>query len=196
MDVTQKGPDAELWSAACRGDGAAFAQIFDHHSARVYRHVSRLVSERHDAEDITATAFLELWRRRDSVRLVEGSVLPWLLVTATNVSRNARRATRRYRAMLDRLPRDPQPQADPEREFLERVESLDPQLLAAVRDLRPVDLQVFALVALEGFSIADVAQLLDLTPGAVRNRLHRARQQLRRAIDKPAATATSLLEER
>lgn len=192
VNVMQGVLDADLWQAARLGDGAAFAQIFDHHSPRVFRHASRMVGDVHDAEDVTATTFLELWRRREAVRLVEGSLLPWLLVTATNVSRNARRGTRRYRAMLDRLPRG-QVQLGPEQEVLERVGHLDPDLLAALRRLRAVDLQIFALVALEGFSISDVAGLLNLTTGAVRNRLHRSRQQLRHSLHGPETMI--LLEE-
>ncbi|WP_396133584.1 RNA polymerase sigma factor [Arthrobacter sp. 1088] len=51
-----------------------------------------MVGGRHDAEDATAAAFLELWRRREGVRLVDGSILPWLLVTTTNTARNLQRS--------------------------------------------------------------------------------------------------------
>ncbi|MGH2910056.1 MAG: hypothetical protein ACRDK8_12235 [Solirubrobacteraceae bacterium] len=54
---------------------------------------------------MAASTFLELWRRRADVRLVDQSVLLWLLITATNLSRNAARGTRRYRQFLQRLPR-------------------------------------------------------------------------------------------
>ena len=57
-----------------------------------------------DAEDVAASAFLELFRRRDDVRVVNGSVLPWLLVTASNLARNSARARRRYQEFLARLP--------------------------------------------------------------------------------------------
>ena len=86
--------DVTLWSRARTGDGEAFGRVFDAHRERVYRHALRLVDTVHEAEDVTAVAFLELWRRRDHVRLVDGSVLPWLLVTAGNVARNQRRAAR------------------------------------------------------------------------------------------------------
>lgn len=79
-------------------------KLFDRHRDRVFGHACRLVESRYDAEDVTASAFLELWRRRGDVRLVEGSVLPWLLVTTGNVARNSRRGTRRYRQFLSRLP--------------------------------------------------------------------------------------------
>ncbi|WP_449374720.1 RNA polymerase sigma factor [Arthrobacter psychrolactophilus] len=64
-----------------------------------------MIPARHEAEDVVATVFLELWRRRVKVRLVDGSILPWLLVTTTNVARNTRRAAFRYRKLLNSLPR-------------------------------------------------------------------------------------------
>lgn len=58
------------WTRALDGDGEGFATIFDSHRDRVYRHALWLTGNVHDAEDLTAGAFLELWRRRKSVRVV------------------------------------------------------------------------------------------------------------------------------
>jgi len=87
--------EAVLWSRARSGDGRAFAAVFDAHRDRTFRHVLRLVASAHDAEDVVAGTFFELWRRRDTVPVVDGSVLPWLLVTAGNLARNAGRGLRR-----------------------------------------------------------------------------------------------------
>jgi DNA-directed RNA polymerase specialized sigma24 family protein len=97
--------DGGLWARSLQGEGEAFGLLFDRHRDRVFRHAYRLAGERHDAEDIMSTAFLELWRRRLKVRMVDGSVLPWLLVTTTNVARNSKRSAFRYRKLLDSLPR-------------------------------------------------------------------------------------------
>lgn len=64
------------WADARAGSSVAFAAVYDRHRERVYRLALRLSENRHDAEDVTASAFLELWRRRTDVRLVGGSVLP------------------------------------------------------------------------------------------------------------------------
>lgn len=54
--------DADLWARSLRGDGRAFAGLFDRHRDRVFRSVLRLVVTTHEAEDVVATTFLELWR--------------------------------------------------------------------------------------------------------------------------------------
>lgn len=165
------------WSAATAGDGDAFGRVFDLHHDRVYRHACRLLDVRADAEDVTASAFLELWRRRDSVRLVAGSVLPWLLVTTGNLSRNVRRSTRRYRALLERLPRS-STAADPAEVILgHHPASWDDALVTHLRTLSRADLALITLVALEGFTIAEAADALGISLAAAKSRLHRARHR-------------------
>jgi RNA polymerase sigma-70 factor (ECF subfamily) len=172
--------DVGQWARSVEGDGAAFAELYDRHRDRVFRHAARLVTSQHDAEDVLAAAFLELWRRRGDVRLVNGSVLPWLLVTTSNVARNVGRGTRRYRALLDRLPREATT-ADTADTVLAAhpMETLDPDLATALRSLGRRDLQLFTLVVLEDYPIADAAALLSLSPGAAKTRLHRTRLRLR-----------------
>ncbi|MGQ0630078.1 MAG: RNA polymerase sigma factor [Sporichthyaceae bacterium] len=168
--------DADAWAQAVAGDGEAFAVLFDRHGGRVFRHACRMVEGRQDAEDVTAATFLELWRRRADVRIVDGSVLPWLLITAGNVARNINRARRRHGAFLARLPRLGT-FAGAAEIVLDR--SVDPRLRSALRALDPVDLHLVSLVALEDRSIAEAAQVLGLTAAAAKSRLHRARHRLR-----------------
>lgn len=168
--------DDVLWSRALDGDGEAFGSLFDRHRARAFGHACRLVESRHDAEDVTAAAFLELWRRRGDVRLVEGSVLPWLLVTVGNLARNAWRGTRRHRSFLDRLPRQAST-PDASEVFLAR--GIDRDLRAALATLGQTDLHLVSLVALESCSLAEAAAALNLSPSAAKARYHRARHRRR-----------------
>lgn len=163
--------DAPLWDRALSGDAEAFGALFDRHRDRVYRHAWRLVDRPADAEDVTAVAFLELWRRRRDVRVVAGQVLPWLLVTTTNAARNSRRGARRYRALLDKLPR-------PEERPDEPTDIRD-DLAAGLRALATPDLHLVCLVVLEGYPVAEAAEVLGLTESAARSRLHRARTRAR-----------------
>jgi RNA polymerase sigma factor (sigma-70 family) len=122
-----------------------------------------------------------LWRRRDKVRLVQGSTLPWLLVTATNVSLNSRRTLRRYRELLDRLPRG----AEVDESFWRDLEADEnDELFEAMKQLNPTDASLLVLTAVDGVPVNEVARLLGLSDGAARVRLHRVRQRLREQLDR------------
>jgi RNA polymerase sigma factor (sigma-70 family) len=179
--VDDRWDELAEWVRALDRDPQAFATIFDHHEGPVFRHSLRLVGSFHDAEDVTAATFLELWRRRDKVRLVQGSTLPWLLVTATNVSLNSRRTLRRYRELLDRLPRG----AELDESIWRDLEADDNNdLFEAMKQLNPTDASLLVLTAVDGVPVNEVARLLGMSDGAARVRLHRVRQRLREQLDR------------
>jgi RNA polymerase sigma factor (sigma-70 family) len=181
-------PEKPLWVRACGGDARAFGAIFDRHRDRVYRHAFWMLGDVHDAQDATSVAFFELWRGRGRVRLVDDSVLPWLLVTASNVTRNLRRGQRRYGGVLRSLrPADAQPSA--EEEAAERgsvYDHVDPRLAEGLRALSATDCGLMLLTILEGYSVAEAAAALGLTEGAAKTRLSRARARLRDELPLPA----------
>lgn len=178
-----KSEEDGLWSRSLRGDGEAFRALYARHRDRVFRHAYRLSGSRHDAEDIMATAFLELWRRRANVRVVEGSILPWLLVTTTNTARNSARAAARYRRLLNSLPRGEEA-SDPTRDdfFLSPLDALDQDMSRALGTLNTEDLHLVSLVVFEDYTVAAAAALLNLTPAAAKTRMHRARQRMKTAM--------------
>jgi RNA polymerase sigma-70 factor (ECF subfamily) len=123
--------------------------------------------------------FLEAWRRRRK-QLPPDKVLPWLYGIATNVVRNRRRAERRYRAALARVPA---PRFEPE--LTEEVESRvdDERLMRRALELLaelPRDQQdVLVLCDWSELSYDDTALALGVPVGTVRSRLSRARAALR-----------------
>lgn len=175
--------EAIAWANVVLNDGDAFVAIFDKHRDRTYRHALRLTANVHDAEDVVAGAFLELWRRRKSVLVVDGSVLPWLLVTTTNLSRNVTRGLRRYRALIAALPRAEVAQSA-EEAVLAQIEEL--RLAAQVQDalgaMSSSDAALITLTSYEGYSTAQVAAALGISDGAARTRLHRARSRMGEAL--------------
>jgi RNA polymerase sigma factor (sigma-70 family) len=176
--------ETALWSAACSHDERAFGALFDRYRDRVFRHALRLVEHRSEAEDVTAAAFFELWRRRDAVRVVDGSVLPWLLVTATNLCRNARRGTRRYHAMLAGFPRD-DVGVDPAATAGDRIDrdAESARLHRAIAGLSGDDAALLVLTAVEGWTTARAAEAIGIRPDAARTRLTRIRRRVRAHIE-------------
>lgn len=165
--------DGGLWERSLQGETDAFGLLFDRHRDRVFRHAYRLSGQRHDAEAILSMAFLQLWRRRLKVRLVDGSVLPWLLVTTTNVARNSRRSAFRYRTLLDSLPRGEEI-ANANDEFFLQAE-LDRDAARALATISTEDLQLVSLVVFEEYTVAAAAAVLGLSPAAAKSRPHAPR---------------------
>ena len=174
--------DRSLWTASLAGDGRAFGVIFERHRDRVFRALRRGAPTATDAEDLTAVVFLELWRRRGDARMVDGTLLPWLLVTAGNVARNANRARRRYTGFLAALPR-PEPQPDFADDATGRLDAgaASAALQSSLDALPEVDRHLLVLTAIEGFSLTEASSALGIGYNAAKTRLSRARSKLRTA---------------
>lgn len=110
------------WEAAVSGDPEAFARIFDRNRDRVFRHAYRLTGSVQDAEDVIAMVFLETWRSKSKVRVVDESVIGWLLAVANNVVRNQRRTYNRHRVAMSKLPVS-EPMPDHAERVLDRIEA-------------------------------------------------------------------------
>ncbi|MEU8250762.1 RNA polymerase sigma factor [Nonomuraea sp. NPDC048916] len=171
------------------GNPAAFEELFDDYAKAVYNHAFRLTGNWSAAEDVMALTFLEAWRLRGRIDPEGGSIRPWLLGIATNVARNARRASRRHDDALARLPRG-EVVPDFADEVVDRIE--DAGRLAAVRDaygsLRRQEQDVFALCVWAGLDYAEAAEALGIPVGTVRSRLSRARRKLAKHAEPPPRT--------
>jgi RNA polymerase sigma factor (sigma-70 family) len=186
MERVMDPTDQILWAQAQDGDAAAFGALYQRHARAVYQFCFWRTADSGLAEELSAAVFLEAWRRRGHTRLTQPSVLPWLLGVAANLLRNQRRAARRRKAALDRLP--PLPAVpDPADAVATRVDA--EQAMRAVR--RAVDRlprheqEVLELCAWAGLDHRQAAQILGIAPGTVGSRLSRARARLRRALDLP-----------
>jgi RNA polymerase sigma factor (sigma-70 family) len=179
MSGGSESTDEALWLLMVKGDGEAFGELFDRHRDRVLRHALRIVGSAHQAEDITAIVFYEAWRRREYVRMVNGSIVAWLLVTANNTIRNHNRQRRRYKAFLDQLP-PPAVGADVADEFSDSAErdAEATALRAAFSRLKPQDRDVLTLCVVERLSLRQAASALGIAEGTVKSRLHRAKTRL------------------
>jgi RNA polymerase sigma factor (sigma-70 family) len=184
--VDARGGDTreiELWSRAQANDSSAFGAIFDLHRDRVFGQALRLVRHPHDAEDITALVFLELWRKRGQVEPSGGTIVGWLLVTTNFVVRNFERTARRHRDAMARLPR-PEAAADHASAVQWGLDSRPAR--AAIRSaflrLSARDQDILTLCVLEELSEAQASSALGIARGTVKSRLSRAKGRLARLV--------------
>lgn len=180
-----------MLARARSGDPEAFGKLFDLHRERVFRQALRMTQSVHDAEDVTGMVFLEAWRRRESLRDVNGSAIGWLLVTANNVSRNFTRSSRRYRHVLAGLPL-PEDTPDHSDVVDDRLD-FDPRRMAlrgALARLSRRHQDVLSLCVIEELSTAEAATVLNIPLGTVKSRLSRAKARLSALLDATPAAAS------
>lgn len=182
--------EPEHWARARMGDAVAFGLLFDTYRDRVFGQALRQTKSTHDAEDVTALVFLEAWRRRSSVRIVNGSIVAWLLVTTNFVVKNIARTHRRHRAAMATLP-PPEPSPDFAPDVDERLDSAE--RLAIAREgfarLSKNDQDVITLCVIEEMTIGQAAETLGVPPGTVKSRLSRAKQRLADVVSESTASA-------
>ncbi|MDG4796408.1 sigma-70 family RNA polymerase sigma factor [Micromonospora sp. WMMD1082] len=180
MTIQMEPTDQELWSATVAGDEVLFARLFDRYARTVYNHAFRLTGSWSLAEDVTQSAFLVAWRRRADARLVDGSMLPWLLVITTNTARSESRSARRWLALLRRMPPERGTDGDLAQEVAGRVddERRMRTILAAVRRLPRAEREAVALCLWSRVPYADAAVALGISEASVRSRVSRARARL------------------
>lgn len=171
--------DAAVSERTSAGETASFGVSFDRHCGAVYTHCLRRTGSAADAEDLTSMTFLEIVRRTRSPRFVDGSLLPWLLVVATNLARNQAPGQRRYAAALSKLALDRHMD-----DFADDADDrVDGQLTLqasgrAVEQLTRRQQEVLTLCDLSGLSYAQAALVLGVPVGTVQSRLARARRHL------------------
>jgi RNA polymerase sigma-70 factor (ECF subfamily) len=182
-------PPAGLRSRVRSGDADAFGAVFDAYAKSVYNHAFRLTGDWSVAEDVMAATFLEAWRARQRIAEDGGSLRPWLLGIATNLARSHRRASRRHRKAVERLP-----VLDGFPDFADDLTGRldDAARVAALHrvlgNLREPELEVLALCVWSGLGYADAAEALGVPVGTVRSRLSRARTRLARLTDRELAS--------
>jgi RNA polymerase sigma-70 factor (ECF subfamily) len=143
-------------------------QVYREHSDAVYRYAVRRLRTREDAEDVLVRTFEVAWRRRD---VVPDPPLPWLYRTAANTIAHVRRTDSRRDRLEARLT------AVTPLHVEDAVPDQD--LRAALDRLDPDDAEILRLWAWEALEPREIATVLDLSAGAARTRLHRAKSRLR-----------------
>jgi RNA polymerase sigma-70 factor (ECF subfamily) len=169
--------ESDLVRRARRGDVDAFEELYRGHVGRIYAVSLRMVADPALAEELTQEAFVRAWGKLASFRGTS-AFGTWLHRLAVNVALDAMRARRRWRERFsEELPARPPaaPATDP-------AGALDLERCIAL--LPPRARAVFVLHDVEGYKHREIARLLDLSQGACKAHLHRARRRLREELER------------
>jgi len=186
----------ELMDRYVDGDERSFAALHSRLSPKVRGRLSNLVRSPAAVDDLVQLTFLRAHRARHRFANQTGqgdrAVEAWYMAIARNVAldhlRHQYRRERRHVAMEQRGEVEgmgvPQGVPDPEAFGLERedVVSTSARVRAAIENLPAGQREVVKLHKLLGLSMAEVAERLNVRPGALRVRAHRAYRALARAL--------------
>ena len=154
---------------------------FDEHFDNLWRLVARLGVPRHSVDDVVQDVFITASRRHADIRA--GQERRFLIGTAVRVSANYRtRACVRHEvAQGDWLEQVCSSTPNAEQLLIEK--RAREQLEQALDCLPEQQRSVFVLYELEGFSVAEIAELLDVPSGTAASRLGRARARFSQVVE-------------
>jgi RNA polymerase sigma-70 factor (ECF subfamily) len=156
------------------GDRAAFAQLLREIQEPLYGYLVRLVANEHLAEDILQEVFVLIWRKLAWLREPE-LFRPWAWRIASREAfrrlRKERSWTRHLREPLAEEPAGAPPVSAPP-EWLHN-------LSGELAELSPASRAVLVLHYLQGMTLREVADVLELSIGTVKSRLAFGLAQLR-----------------
>lgn len=186
-----KEPELDI-EALLDGDHRAFEHLVVSESPRLFRVIMRILNDEAEAENILQETFLQAYLGLAKFRK-ESKFTTWLYAIGINLARASLRKSRRLSSLdehdFDRL----QPTFS-RGMFSQKFEKWNPLQLAEKSERQRVVHEaidrlpdqyriVVILRDIEENSTEDVAKMLDISGGAVRVRLHRARQALRSLLE-------------
>lgn len=173
--------DAELVAQIRDGQLEAFEQLYNKYKRPLYRAALAITHNEAAAEEILQDGFVRAYGAMDRVD-ASTSLSPWLHRIVVNLSYNWARSNDRWPLSFDTVIDSllAGPAACPER-VAERGELLDivQEAIASLSWKRRI---VLVLYYVQGFSLQEIARILDCPLGTVKSRLHHACGALRRAL--------------
>jgi RNA polymerase sigma-70 factor, ECF subfamily len=186
-------PDADVVSLAQQGRDAAFRELIRRYERPIFSLIYRMVRDRELAEDLAQDTFIKVLNHIDRYR-PEFKLSSWLFKIANNVAIDHLR-----RRQLDTISIDGSPHAqtadaveatrfdvpDLQESALDEMEAreLGTAIERAIASLRPEYRSCIMLRHVEGRSYEEIAATLDLPLGTVKTYIHRARHELREALE-------------
>lgn len=176
---TQAADDRDLLARHTEGDPHAFGEIVRRHRDRLWAVALRTLGDREEAADAVQDALVSAYRAAHTFR-GRSAVTTWLhRITVNACLDRARKATARRSSPTDdtaRLEQLLEPHeaasAPAERQDLHR------QLIGALAELPAEQRAALVLVDMQGYPVAEAAEVLDVAVGTVKSRCARGRARL------------------
>jgi RNA polymerase sigma-70 factor (ECF subfamily) len=166
--------DSRLLEAARQGDETSFLALYRRHRTPLFRFAWRLTGSTATAEDVTQECFLALLKGA-AYHSAEGSIRGYLFGITRNLAFQRARLSQRETGEEDR---ETAPEQLEELLAAERSGAV----ARAVGGLPPLQREALILFEYEELSLEEIAEATGVEVGAVKARLHRARERLRQRL--------------
>jgi len=174
--------ETELLTAAMNFDEGALGELYDRYEAKIYSYIYRRTGEPALAEDLTAQVFLKMLEAIRKNTAWQSSFSGWLYRIAHNlVIDYYRRRDRQQQVSIDDMV-IPSEGDSPVRFAELRLDA--EKLRSAIRSLTDEQAEVLSLRFFEGYSINEVATMMEKTDGAIKALQYRAVATLRHILEK------------
>ena len=168
--------DEEIVDRVRAGDRALFELILRRHNERIYRTVRSILRDEAEVEDAMQQAYVDAFAHLGDFA-GRARFSTWLTRIAVHEALARKRRQRPEGELMTNVP-------DPNRSPEQRTQDAETQklLVTAIDELPEHFRTVFVLRAVQGLSVEETAETLDLNTETVKTRLHRARGLLQKAI--------------
>jgi len=173
--------DQELMRIVQAGDYSPASEIYDRYSGRIYNFAFRFLKNAEAAEDATQEVFVKMLKHANQFN-GDAKLSTWLFSITANWCRDyLRKADNKSKESDDVLVQLPaSPELSPER-TLERREN-EQLVRKALATLTPEQREAILLSRYQGLSYAEIAQIAGCSEGAVKTRVFRAMETLKKTL--------------
>jgi RNA polymerase sigma factor (sigma-70 family) len=173
--------DQELMAVVQGGDYSPASEIYDRYSARIYNFAFRFLKNAEAAEDAVQEVFVKMLRHANQFH-GDAKLSTWLFSITANWCRDyLRKADNKAKESDDVLVTLPAPnELSPERNLEMRENEV--RVRKALEALTPEQREAILLSRYQGLSYAEIAQIAGCSEGAVKTRVFRAMETLKKAL--------------
>ncbi len=173
--------DQELMRIVQAGDYSPASEIYDRYSGRIYNFAFRFLKNSEAAEDAVQEVFVKMMKYANQFN-GDAKLSTWLFSITANWCRDyLRKADNKTKESDDVLVTLPAPaELSPDRNLEQREN--EQMVRRALEQLTPEQREAILLSRYQGLSYAEIAQIAGCSEGAVKTRVFRAMETLKRAL--------------
>lgn len=173
--------DRQILFKISEGDSKSFEQLLDKYQNLIYGYCMRMLKDKQKSEDITQETWMRVVKNASSYSPT-GSVKSWIMMMARNLVIDEFRVSKKWKDIGDEEWSQFEDSQDSlEEMFLKNQRS--EKLSQAFGDLPESQKVILTMVLVEELSQSEVSQKLNISVGAVKASLFRAREALKKKME-------------